>query len=178
MDSMLSITELVQRLALILKEQKKTIATVESCTGGMVGAAITEIAGVSDVFIGGYITYSDEQKSRAVGVLGATLGAHGAVSGQVAVEMAKGGCKESQASMAVSLTGIAGPDGGNEEKPVGTVWICVATDSGKPDCRRFAFPGDRAGIRTHATITALKMCIQTLTTEYHGLEHQHERFDA
>ncbi len=165
-------------LKTLLLEQSKTITTVESCTGGMVGAAITDLAGVSEVFVGGYITYSNAQKMRAVGVLEATLKAHGAVSGQVAIEMAKGGCKESQASMAASLTGIAGPDGGSEEKPVGTVWICVATDSGTPDCRRFVFPGDRAGVRARATMAALKMCIQTLTNEYRGLDHQHERFDA
>ena len=178
MDPMVNVSELVTQLTSILKEQKKTIATVESCTGGMVGAAITDLAGVSAVFVGGYITYSNEQKTRAVGVLEATLKAHRAVSGQVAVEMAKGGREKSEASMAVSLTGIAGPDGGSDEKPVGTVWICVATDSRTHDCRRFIFPGDRAGVRARATIAALKMCIQTLTKEYQSLDHQHERFDA
>ena len=178
MDSMVFISELVTTLTLILKEQKKTIATVESCTGGMVGAAITDLAGVSDVFVGGYITYSNEQKTRAVGVSEAALKVHGAVSGQVAIEMANGGRENAEADMAVSLTGIAGPNGGNEEKPVGTVWICVATDLGTPDCRRFIFPGDRAGVRARATIAALKMCIQNLTNDNQPLDHQYERFDA
>lgn len=172
------ITGLVVKLSGLLRQQHQTLSTVESCTGGMVGSAITDLAGVSDVFIGGYITYSNEQKIRAVGVAEATLKAHGAVSGQVAIEMAQGGCKASNSSMAVSLTGIAGPTGGSDEKPVGTVWICVALASGTYDCRRFIFPGDRAAIRARATIAALKMCFQTLTGEYQGLDDQHQRFDA
>lgn len=166
---------LVVKLSTLLRQQHKTISTVESCTGGMVGAAITEVAGISDVFIGGYITYSDEQKQRAVGVAKASLKAHGAVSRQVAIEMAQGGYKASNTTMAVSLTGIAGPTGGSDEKPVGTVWICVATHAGSYDCRRFVFPGDRATIRTQATATALRMCMQSLIGVYQPLEHQHER---
>ena len=114
--------ELVERMT----DNKKMVATVESCTGGMIAAAITDIAGSSAVLDRGFVTYSNEAKQDMVGVSPATLAAHGAVSYQTAIEMAEGALGRSRADIAVSVTGIAGPGGGSPEKPVGLVYMAVA----------------------------------------------------
>jgi nicotinamide-nucleotide amidase len=172
-----SIEPLVVEAAELLREQHWTLATVESCTGGMVGATLTALAGISDVYLGGFVTYSNMAKQTAVGVRPQTLAKHGAVSGQVAREMAGGGRRKLLATHALAITGIAGPDGGTDDKSIGTVWICTA-GCAQIDCRRFVFPGDRASVRLLATFAALSMLIQQITGRYEELDYQHEQSEA
>ncbi len=138
----------------------RTLAVVESCTGGMLGEMLTAIPGSSSVFLGGYITYSNALKQR-LGVRAETLARVGAVSAETAKEMATAGLRESAAGYAISITGIAGPDGGSETKPVGTVHIAFASkqSSGEPTThsRHFLFTGDREDIRRRACVSALAM---------------------
>jgi len=170
-----SITALVIEAAKLLREQRLTLSTVESCTGGMVGAALTALPGISDVYLGGYITYCNQLKTDMVGVDPSLIKRHGAVSSQVAIEMGLGAWYQTRSTYALSITGIAGPDGGNDDKPVGTVWICVLCDFEEADCRRFIFPGNRAEIRAQAATSVLSMLIQNLTGEYQELDHQREQ---
>jgi nicotinamide-nucleotide amidase len=123
------------------------LATVESCTGGLVAAALTSVAGSSDVVERGFVTYSNDAKSELVGVPAELIVAHGAVSQEVAVAMAAGGLLRSRAHVAVSVTGIAGPGGGSVEKPVGLVWFGCATRGGTVESVSHVFPGDRAAVR-------------------------------
>lgn len=135
-------------------------ATAESCTGGMIAAAITDIAGSSAVLDRGFVTYSNEAKVDMLGVSAATLDAHGAVSEQTALEMAAGALARSRAGVALAVTGIAGPDGGSAEKPVGLVWFGVAV-AGRPavaQSRVFDNRG-RAFIRAETVRTALELGI-------------------
>ena len=141
----------------------RTFAVAESCTGGLVGGMLTAVAGSSDVFVGGWITYSNELKERELGVPAATIAAHGAVSADVALAMAQGACRASGASLAVAITGIAGPGGGSDAKPVGTVWIAVHdAAAGRGRARRFEFPGARDIVRDRAAKTALQLARWTL----------------
>jgi nicotinamide-nucleotide amidase len=132
------------------------LATAESCTGGLVAAALTAIAGSSDVVDRGFVTYSNEAKMELLGVPEATLAAVGAVSAEAALAMAAGAVNRAGVDLAVSVTGIAGPGGGSTEKPVGLIYLAVAT---KESCRseRHSFPGDRGGVRRAAMIRALEM---------------------
>ena len=111
----------------LLTGQGKKLATAESCTGGRIANRITDVAGSSEVFTHGFVTYSNLAKQQLLGVDEELLATHGAVSKEVALAMAKGALAKSGADIAVSVTGIAGPGGGSEEKPVGTVWIGLAT---------------------------------------------------
>ncbi len=115
------------------------IATAESCTGGLVAAALTEIAGSSDVVESGFVTYSNEAKQKMLGVPAAILKRHGAVSGETAAAMAKGALKNSPADLAVAITGIAGPGGGSKQKPVGLVHFAAASRDGRSLKRRCLF---------------------------------------
>ena len=130
------------------------IACAESCTGGMIGAALTDIAGSSDVFVGSAVTYSNEAKHNILGVKSRTLEEHGAVSGECAQEMAEGALRIYGADFAVSVTGIAGPDGGSEAKPVGTVWFGIASDRGTLSVMR-RLPGNREEVRIRTVRFAL-----------------------
>ena len=139
----------------------RTIVTAESCTGGLVAAALTEIAGASDVFDRGFVTYSNEAKMEAIGVNQDILETFGAVSIAVAWAMAQGALKHSQADISVAITGVAGPAGGTERKPVGTVVFACATRDGDPDVvvadvRHFGDLG-RAEIRRQAALVALEL---------------------
>lgn len=127
------------------------VATAESCTGGLIAGALTEIAGSSDVVDRGFVTYSDDAKTTMLGVPEATLTAHGAVSAATAAAMAAGALDRSRAHAAVAVTGIAGPGGGTPAKPVGLVWFGLATRNGASVTESRVFPGDRAAIR-HATV--------------------------
>jgi len=138
-----------------------TIATAESCTGGMVSAAITGISGSSKVFSYGFVTYANEAKIKMLAVPSDLLQQYGAVSETVAVAMAVGALKEGEADLAVSITGIAGPTGGTEAKPVGLVYIGVATKN-KSIVRKFLFNGDRDEIRLNAVFEALKMLLDVV----------------
>jgi nicotinamide-nucleotide amidase len=138
----------------LLAEQNKTIAFAESCTGGLIAMRITEVAGSSEYFLEGAVTYSNDAKVRTLGVLPETLAAHGAVSAETAKEMAAGMRLRSDADIAVSITGIAGPGGGSEEKPVGTVHIGYADENGVSSIQ-LKLPGDRSLIRRRASEVAL-----------------------
>ena len=133
-----------------------TCAVAESCTGGGVGAAITSVAGASEVFAGGVISYSNAVKRDVLGVPVGILDAHGAVSGECAAAMAEGVRKVMNVDVAVSVTGIAGPGGGSAAKPVGLVWFGVAF-KGKTFTERCVFGGDRAQIRKQAVDKALSL---------------------
>jgi nicotinamide-nucleotide amidase len=134
------------------------LATAESCTGGMIAAALTDIAGSSDVVDRGFVTYSNEAKTEMIDVAEETLKAHGAVSRETAVEMAAGALAKSKAGIALSVTGIAGPGGGSPEKPVGMVWFGLAM-KGRPMIaeRRVFEDRGRAFIRSESVRTALEM---------------------
>lgn len=138
-----------------------TIAVAESCTGGMLGAALTAIPGSSRVFIGGFLTYSNQSKVDLVGVRASDLEAFGAVSEQVAAAMAQGARTRLGATYGIGITGIAGPDGGTDDKPVGTVWIGVATPDGV-QARRFVFGTDRNMNRERSVAAALGMVLQVV----------------
>jgi nicotinamide-nucleotide amidase len=112
----------------LLRRWGKTLAVAESCTGGMLAAEFVSVAGCSDVFVEGFVTYSNDAKMRTLGVSASTLYNHGAVSFECARQMAEGAARVSGANVALSITGIAGPDGGTDEKPVGTVWIGLYID--------------------------------------------------
>ncbi|MBS0192186.1 MAG: CinA family nicotinamide mononucleotide deamidase-related protein [Phycisphaerales bacterium] len=155
-----------------LKARGQTVATVESCTGGLIASQITDIAGASDVFRSGWVTYSNETKVREVGVPaslfkgsagGTESGAPGAVSREVAAAMAAGGAGEADADFAIAVTGIAGPGGGSAEKPAGTVYVAVAGRACETDVRRFAFTGDRAAVREWSARAGLAMLWLTLS---------------
>lgn len=143
-------------LVALLKAQGLTCATAESCTGGGVGSAITAVPGSSAVFAGGVISYSNDVKRDVLGVSPETLATVGAVSAETAAQMAKGARKLLKTDLAVSLTGIAGPDGGSDEKPVGLVWFGLATKDGVRT-EKAIFRGDREGIRNNAVVHALGM---------------------
>lgn len=124
------------------------LATAESCTGGLIGAALTAIAGSSDVVDRGFITYSNEAKHDLVGVPTDLIERHGAVSEPVARAMAEGALLRSRATIAISVTGVAGPGGGSVEKPVGLVWFGLAKRDEQTETDRQVFPGDRTGVRS------------------------------
>ena len=140
----------------LLKAQGLTCATAESCTGGGVGSAITAVPGSSAVFAGGVISYSNDVKRDVLGVSADILRNVGAVSSETAAQMAEGARRLLKTDLAVSLTGIAGPDGGSEEKPVGLVWFGLATEDGVRT-EKCIFRGDRAKVREQAAIHALGM---------------------
>lgn len=137
------------------------VSCAESCTGGLVGAALTEIAGSSGVFNGSAVTYSNEAKIALLGVKAETLEKFGAVSGECAREMAEGSRRVFNADAAVSVTGIAGPDGGSDAKPVGTVWFGVATREGSRAVKKL-LTGNRAEIRAEAVNVALSELLGVL----------------
>jgi len=141
-----------------------TVATAESCTGGMVGAALTDVPGSSAAYLGGVVSYSDEAKVTLLGVDPDLIAACGAVSDAVAKAMASGARDALGADVAVSVTGVAGPEGGTADKPVGTVWFGVAGPHGvEAQLRRFA--GDRATVRERAKMTALDLLRLALPDE-------------
>ena len=141
-----------------LKQSGMRICCAESCTGGMIAAAITDIAGSSAVFSRGFVTYSNQAKINMLGVKPETLNLFGAVSGQTVSEMASGAitASEDEADFAVAVSGIAGPDGGTVEKPVGLVYICVLKKGEVGQVTRYVFDGDRQSVRTQTVENALK----------------------
>jgi nicotinamide-nucleotide amidase len=131
-----------------------TLATAESCTGGLVGARLTDVAGASDVYLGGVVAYANAVKEERLGVPAAVLERHGAVSAETAEAMADGARAALGADAAVAVTGIAGPDGGTPEKPVGLVYVGVVTPAAR-STESFVFSGDREAVRTRATVLSL-----------------------
>ena len=146
--------EIVVRL---LTEKQQTIATAESCTGGFIAHHLTNVSGSSGVFGHGFVTYANEAKMQHIGVKPETLETHGAVSEEIAAEMAAGALAVSGADHAIAVTGIAGPTGGSEEKPVGTVCIGLASKGRQPHVRKFLFQTDRLTFKIRATVTALDL---------------------
>ena len=145
------------------RAQNVTLATAESCTGGLIGAAITATAGSSSIFHGGIIAYHNDVKINLLGVDPNSLDTDGAVSETIAVQMARGCRERLGVDIAVSVTGVAGPDGGSEDKPVGTVWIGLATQNGTT-AKLHNFPEmSRNKVRDYTCLAALKTCIQTLS---------------
>ncbi|MGQ9366096.1 CinA family protein [Azospirillum sp. A39] len=133
-----------------------TLATAESCTGGLIAGALTDIPGSSKVVERGFVTYSNVAKSEMLGVPPSLIHARGAVSAEVAVAMAVGALSHSKADVAVAVTGVAGPDGGTEAKPVGRVYIATAVRRGPATHKEYTFPGDRAAVRLATVETALE----------------------
>jgi nicotinamide-nucleotide amidase len=140
-----------------LEARRQTLATAESCTGGLIAAALTAIAGSSSVMMAGFVTYSNDAKMRMVGVAEASLAVHGAVSEPVAREMAEGALREARVDIALSCTGIAGPGGATPGKPVGLVFIGCARRGGPTVVERHVFPGDRAAVRAATVAAALRL---------------------
>ena len=138
-----------------MAQQRLLLTTAESCTGGGIAETLTGIAGASAWFDRGFVTYSNEAKLSMLGVSQSTLDRFGAVSEATALEMARGAISHSGAHVSVAVTGIAGPDGGTPDKPVGTVWIAWGQKLGYAEARRFQFDGDRNAVRQQAILEAI-----------------------
>lgn len=151
-----------KKLGKILKNKKLTLATAESCTGGLVATAITAISGTSDYFTCGFITYSNEAKIKNLAVKKNTLVKYGAVSEEVAIEMALGTIKQSKTKISLAITGIAGPSGGSKEKPVGTVCFAWVLPNKNYAITTKYFSGDREKIRIKAAEFALSYLVEQL----------------
>ena len=147
---------LIERTVRRLIETQKTLATAESCTGGMIGEMVTRRPGSSRAYLGGAIVYSNAEKVRQLGVREATLAAHGAVSEETVREMATGARERFATDFAVAVSGVAGPDGGTADKPVGLVWLALASGAGVVT-KKLMWPGARDQVRTLASWWALKM---------------------
>ncbi|HSI15567.1 MAG TPA: competence/damage-inducible protein A [Chthoniobacter sp.] len=147
----------------LLTARRETLACAESCTGGFLAHRITNVPGASAVFLGGYVTYANAVKTSAVGVDAGLIAQHGAVSEPVARAMAEGARKAANADYALSTTGIAGPDGGTEEKPVGTVFIGLARANGETLVERHRFPTDRKTFKDLVSLTAFEMLRRQLS---------------
>lgn len=150
----------VAPLADTLRARGWRIAAAESCTGGLIAATCTALAGSSDWFERGFVTYSNEAKIEQLGVDAALLGAHGAVSQAVAESMAAGALARSRAELAVAVTGIAGPGGAVPGKPVGTVWLATARRGEAPQSERLQLDGDRAAVRARTVAIALERLLE------------------
>ena len=152
----------VLALADVLRAQSLKLATAESCTGGLIAAACTAVAGSSDWFERGFVTYSNDAKAELLGVDTALIEAHGAVSEEVARAMAEGALVHSRAQIAVAVTGIAGPGGATKGKPVGTVWLAVARLGAATHSELLSLTGDRAAVREQTVQHALARLIAAL----------------
>ena len=150
---------LAARLQAACLARHVSLAVAESCTGGLLAHAITEVAGSSGYFLGGVVAYSNAAKVAHLGVSAAVLERHGAVSAQTAREMATGARQRFASNLAASVTGVAGPGGGSDAKPVGLVYIAVADHAGV-DVRRFLWPFDRAGNKRASAAAALELLLQ------------------
>ncbi len=155
----MDLLNLARRLGWVVKEHGLTLSTAESCTGGGIAAALTEVPGSSEWFVGGFVTYSNEWKMKQLDVSAETLRQHGAVSSQTVGEMLEGLLENGGAALGIAVSGIAGPGGGTPEKPVGTVYIGVAGRDWKR-VERWQFDGDRADVRRATIETALKMMLE------------------
>ena len=145
----------------LLNERHFTLATAESCTGGLIGHRLTEVPGSSEYFLGGIIAYSNEIKERVLGVSHATLETCGAVSAETAIEMARGARRVLQTDIAVSVTGIAGPGGGSADKPIGLTYLAVAAQDYER-VERFVWESDRSGNKQASSEAALQLVIDYL----------------
>lgn len=149
------LTDLARELGDRLRARGLKLATAESCTGGWVSKCVTDVSGSSEWFDRGFVTYSNRAKTGQLGVPAETIGAHGAVSEETVRAMAAGALEHSDADLAVSVSGVAGPEGGTPEKPVGTVWFCWQRRGGEARVRVVPFDGDRDAVRREAVRAAL-----------------------
>lgn len=142
-----------------LKAARMTVVTAESCTGGLVAGAMTAVPGSSEVVYGGFVTYANEAKISMIGVPFGLLREHGAVSKPVAVAMAEGALGTAGTHLAIAVTGVAGPDGGTAEKPVGLVHFALASEDGTKHLKK-QFAGDRDAVRQQSVVQALRMLLK------------------
>lgn len=156
------LVERAAQVGALLLESGSTVATAESCTGGLVGHVLTEIAGSSRYYLGGSVSYSDRLKEQLLGVPPELIVAQGAVSEAVARAMAEGARRLFGADVAVSVTGIAGPGGGTATKPVGLTWVAVADGQGTV-MRSHVWPGDRSANKRHSALAVLDLLVERLT---------------
>jgi nicotinamide-nucleotide amidase len=156
------ITALAEEVGRALAEAGLVLAAAESCTGGGVGEAVTRVPGSSAWFDRGFVTYSNAAKHELLGVPEETIRAHGAVSGETARAMAEGALERSHASLAVAVTGVAGPDGGTAEKPVGLVWFAWSRREGTTHCESRLFGGGRDAVRAQSVAYALRGLLETV----------------
>jgi PncC family amidohydrolase len=157
-----SLVGLAERLQAICLGRGLTLAVAESCTGGLVADAITDVPGSSGYFLGGIVSYSDAAKERLLNVPSEVIAAHGAVSAQVARAMAEGALARFEAAIAASVTGIAGPDGGSDAKPVGLTYVAVADEEGV-DVRRFLWSGDRLANKRSSAEAVLELLVERVS---------------
>jgi nicotinamide-nucleotide amidase len=155
------VNALCEQLAAALQARGWMLATAESCTGGLIAAACTELSGSSNWFERGFVTYSNEAKTESLGVDKEMIAQHGAVSEVVARAMAFGAIRHSRARVSIAVTGVAGPTGGSAEKPVGTVWFGFQVD-GELTSETRRFPGDRAAVRAATVAHALRRLLELL----------------
>ncbi|MDO0946987.1 CinA family protein [Chromohalobacter israelensis] len=149
-----SVDALAERLGKACRATGASVTAAESCTGGGVASAITDVAGSSDYFETGYVAYANSAKQRLLGVREATLATHGAVSAETVREMVAGACRDSGATLGVAISGVAGPGGGSADKPVGTVWFAWGDDRAQ-EVERHHLPGTRGEVRRAAVRMAL-----------------------
>jgi nicotinamide-nucleotide amidase len=157
--------DLAASVGSLLRERGQTLALAESCTGGMIAKLVTDIPGSSDYFLGGVVSYGNAAKSELLGVREETLAAHGAVSEEAAREMARGALERFGSGLALAVTGIAGPDGGTPEKPVGTVHFALASRNLPEIAKKREFIGDRAAVRIAASFFGLELVRRSLEEE-------------
>ncbi len=159
----MDLSDLVRTLSDVLRINNLKLASAESCTGGLISMMITDLAGSSDIFDRGFITYSNQSKVDLLGVNPITLEKHGAVSEETAKEMAFGTLKNSQADITISVTGIAAPSGESKDKPVGLVYIGFARRNGECFSEKHIFGGDRKSVRQSAAKTALEIILKKIS---------------
>ena len=160
-----ALRSLAERAGALLLHSGRRVATAESCTGGWVAKCLTDIAGSSQWFERGYVTYSNLAKEQSIGVAPSVIETFGAVSRPTVEQMASGALHDSGADLAVAITGIAGPDGGSADKPVGLVWFALAQRAAPPVAQEQHFAGDREAIRRAAVATALRLVIAAAGTK-------------
>ena len=165
----MSLHQLAERLGETLKSYSKTMSTAESCTGGGIAKYITDIPGSSEWFDSGYVSYSNAAKQRMFGVRAETLAQFGAVSEQVVIEMVEGVVKVSGVDIGVAVSGVAGPGGGSDDKPVGTVWVAWHVN-GVTETHRYLFFGNREEIRNLTIEAAMSGIIRRLSDEPCNIE--------
>lgn len=153
------VAALAAETVVALKAARMTVVTAESCTGGLVAGAMTAVPGSSEVVYGGFVTYANEAKISMIGVPFGLLRQHGAVSKPVAVAMAEGALETAGTHLAIAVTGIAGPDGGTADKPVGLVHFALASEDGTKHLKK-QFAGDRDAIRQQSVVQALRMLLK------------------
>ena len=158
-----NLTDLIGELAAALLQKGQKVCTAESCTGGLIAKSLTDLAGSSDWFECGFVTYSNQAKTDMIGVPESVISEYGAVSEAVVRAMVTGSLRHCVANCSIAVTGVAGPAGGSADKPVGTVWIAVASDD-QICAQKYLFAGDRDAVRQATLIQAMQNMIQLLKT--------------